>query len=179
VLTRRIYLPPARWFDFWSGTSVQGPRTLDAAAAPLERIPLYVRAGSIVRMGPEKQWSTEKPEDPIELRIYAGADGDFTLYEDENDNYNYEGGAFATIPLHWDDARQARRWARGRAVFRGCWMAARSAVLVAEGRGNWRPAFGNSGQGRHLFRKADRRDALDEGILDRSTLFPQGTNAQE
>jgi alpha-D-xyloside xylohydrolase len=107
VLTRRIYLPPARGFDFWSGTSAQGPRTLDAAAAPLERIPLYVRAGSIVPMGPEKQWSTEKPEDPIELRIYAGADGDFTLYEDENDNYNHEGGAFATISLHWDDARQA------------------------------------------------------------------------
>jgi alpha-D-xyloside xylohydrolase len=50
------------------------------------------------------EWSTQKPADPIELRIYRGADGDFTLYEDENDNYNYEKGAYATIPLHWDDA---------------------------------------------------------------------------
>ena len=54
----------------------------------------------------DEEWSTEKPADPIELRIYRGADGDFTLYEDENDNYNYEKGAYATIPLHWDDAAQ-------------------------------------------------------------------------
>ena len=50
------------------------------------------------------EWTTEKAEDPIELRIYSGADGDFTLYEDENDNYNYEKGAHAIIPMHWDDA---------------------------------------------------------------------------
>jgi alpha-D-xyloside xylohydrolase len=70
----------------------------------LERLPLYVRAGSILPLGPDEEWSTEQPADPIELRIYRGADGDFTLYEDENDNYNYEKGAYATIPLHWDDA---------------------------------------------------------------------------
>ena len=63
-----------------------------------------MRAGSIVPLGPDQEWSTEKAEDPIELRIYAGADGDFTLYEDENDTYNYEKGAYATIPMHWDDA---------------------------------------------------------------------------
>src|SRR5205814_3708998 len=59
-------------------------------AAPIEKLPLFVRAGSIIPLGPEKEWSTEKPEDPIELRIYRGANGDFTLYEDENDGYNYE-----------------------------------------------------------------------------------------
>ena len=58
-------------------------------------------------MGPDEEWSTEKPADPIELRIYRGADADFTLYEDENDTYNYEKGAYATIPLHWDEAKQA------------------------------------------------------------------------
>jgi len=67
---------------------------------------LFVRAGSILPMGPEKEWSTEKQEDPMELRIYRGADGDFTLYEDENDGYNYEKGAYATIPFHWDEAKQ-------------------------------------------------------------------------
>jgi alpha-D-xyloside xylohydrolase len=72
--------------------------------APLRQIPLFVRAGSILPLGPTMEWSTEKPADPIELRIYRGADGDFTLYEDENDNYNYEKGAYATIPLHWDEA---------------------------------------------------------------------------
>ena len=75
------------------------------AAAPTDRLPLYVRAGSILPMGPQIEWSTQKPADPIELRIYRGADGDYTLYEDENDNYNYEKGAYATIPFHWDDAK--------------------------------------------------------------------------
>ncbi len=105
VNSRRVYLPKAKWYDFWSGASVEGPRTIDANA-PLERLPLFVRAGSIVPMGPEKEWSNEKPEDPIELRVYRGADGDFTLYEDENDGYNYEKGVCATIGFHWDDAKQ-------------------------------------------------------------------------
>ncbi len=100
---RQLYLPNAKWYDFWGGTSSQGGKMIEAAA-PLERIPLYIRAGSILPLGPEMEWSTEKPADPIELRIYRGADGDFTLYEDENDNYNYEKGVYATIPLHWDDS---------------------------------------------------------------------------
>jgi alpha-D-xyloside xylohydrolase len=104
--TRRLYLPKARWYDFWSGTTMDGGQVTDAAA-PLERMPLYIRAGSIVPMGPDLEWSTEKPPDPIELRIYRGADGAFTLYEDENDTYNYEKGDYATIPLHWDDANQS------------------------------------------------------------------------
>ncbi len=103
VNSRRVYLPKAKWYDFWGGTSVEGPRTTDASA-PLERLPLFVRAGSIVPMGPEMEWSTEKPADPIELRVYRGLDGDFTLYEDENDGYNYEKGVYATIPFHWDEA---------------------------------------------------------------------------
>jgi alpha-D-xyloside xylohydrolase len=76
------------------------------AEAPSDRLPLYVRAGSIVPFGPDLEWSTEKPADPIELRIYRGADGEFTLYEDENDNYNYEKGIHATISFRWDDAKQ-------------------------------------------------------------------------
>jgi alpha-D-xyloside xylohydrolase len=103
--TRQLYLPQAKWYDFWTGSSVDGGRVMDAATT-LERLPLYVRAGSILPLGPDEEWSTEKSEDPIELRIYRGADGDFTLYEDENDTYNYEKGMFATIPLHWDDAHR-------------------------------------------------------------------------
>jgi alpha-D-xyloside xylohydrolase len=101
--SRRLYLPAAKWYDFWTGASMQGPSTINADA-PLDKMPLYVRAGSILPMGPDIQYSTEKPADPIELRIYAGADGSFTLYEDENDNYNYEKGVHATIPLTWNDA---------------------------------------------------------------------------
>ena len=101
--SRHLYLPDARWYDFWDGTSQAGGKWIDASA-PLNRIPLYVRAGSIVPVGPEIEYTSEKAADPIELRVYPGADGDFTLYEDENDTYNYEKGAFATIPIHWDDA---------------------------------------------------------------------------
>ncbi len=101
---RELYLPEGKWYDFWSGSTIQGGRTIESSA-PLDRIPLYVRAGSILPMGPDEQWSTEKPADPIELRVFRGADADFTIYEDENDNYNYEKGDYATIPLHWDDHR--------------------------------------------------------------------------
>jgi alpha-D-xyloside xylohydrolase len=105
VTSRRPYLPQGKWYDFWSGRSVDGGRIIDADA-PLERMPLYVRAGSLVPMGPEVEWASEKPAEPIELRVYPGADGNFTLYEDEGDNYDYEKGAYATIPFHWDDARK-------------------------------------------------------------------------
>jgi alpha-D-xyloside xylohydrolase len=100
---RQLYLPGNKWYDFWTGVAVEGGRMMNANA-PLDRLPLYVRAGSIVPLGPDEEWSTQKTADPIELRIYRGASGDFTLYEDENDNYDYEKGAYATIPLHWDDA---------------------------------------------------------------------------
>jgi len=101
---RQLYLPNAKWYDFWSGATTQGGSMIQASA-PLDRIPLYVRAGSILPMGPDMEWSTQKPADPIELRVYRGADADFTLYEDENDNYSYEKGVHATIPLHWDDGK--------------------------------------------------------------------------
>jgi len=104
--TRQVYLPGAKWYDFWTGSSVEGGRTINAIT-PLDRLPLYVRAGSILPLGPDEEWSTEKAADPIELRIYRGASGDFTLYEDENDNYDYEKGVYATIALHWDDAAHA------------------------------------------------------------------------
>jgi alpha-D-xyloside xylohydrolase len=105
VPTRRLYLPKARWYDFWTGATVDGGKTVDAPS-PLERIPLYVRAGSILPVGPDLEYAAQKPADPIELRVYRGADGRFALYEDENDNYNYEKGAYATIPMQWDDAKQ-------------------------------------------------------------------------
>jgi alpha-D-xyloside xylohydrolase len=101
--SRTAYLPQATWYDFWTGEKQQGGQRIQADA-PLNKLPLFVRAGSIIPMGPKMEWTTEKPSDPIELRIYPGADGDFTLYEDENDSYRYEKGAHATIALHWNDA---------------------------------------------------------------------------
>ncbi|HVP56410.1 MAG TPA: TIM-barrel domain-containing protein [Candidatus Eisenbacteria bacterium] len=103
--TRRMYLPKATWYDFWTGRTQAGGATI-TTAAPLDRIPLFVRAGSILPMGPELQYAAEKPADPIELRVYRGADGSFTLYEDENDGYAYEKGVYATIPIVWNEASQ-------------------------------------------------------------------------
>jgi alpha-D-xyloside xylohydrolase len=101
--TRRLYLPNAEWYDFWTGATTQGGRTLDAPS-PIDRMPLYVRAGSILPLGPEVEYAAEKSADPIELRVYRGASGYFTLYEDENDTYNYEKGTYATISFSWDEA---------------------------------------------------------------------------
>jgi alpha-D-xyloside xylohydrolase len=102
--TREVYLPKgAVWFDFWSGKAQPGGQTIQADA-PISRIPLFVKAGSIVPMGPRQQFTNEKPCDPIELRVFPGADGAFTLYEDEGDNYDYEKGVFSLIPLTWNDA---------------------------------------------------------------------------
>jgi alpha-D-xyloside xylohydrolase len=100
--TRHLYLPKANWFDFWTGETTQGGKAIEAAA-PMERLPLYAKAGSILPLGPDVEYGSEKAADPLELRIYPGADGSFTLYEDENDTYNYEKGAYSTIPLSWND----------------------------------------------------------------------------
>jgi alpha-D-xyloside xylohydrolase len=102
--SRGVYLPESTaWFDFWTGQKMAGGQTIDASA-PVETIPLFIRAGSIVPMGPLLQYATEKPADPLEIRIYPGADGTFVLYEDENNNYNYEKGVFSTISFRWNDA---------------------------------------------------------------------------
>ncbi len=103
--TEQIYLPKATWYNFWNGAKTNGGTTINAAA-PIETMPLYVRAGSIIPMGDVMEYATEKKPDTLELRIYPGANGTFTLYEDENDNYNYEKGRFATISFTWNDAQQ-------------------------------------------------------------------------
>jgi alpha-D-xyloside xylohydrolase len=100
---RHLYLPAATWYDFWTGATIQGGRALEAPA-PIDRMPLYVRAGSILLLGPDVEYAAEKSADPIEVRVYRGANGAFTLYEDENDTYNYEKGAYSTIPFSWDTA---------------------------------------------------------------------------
>jgi alpha-D-xyloside xylohydrolase len=100
---RSLYLPDTTWYDFWTGTYERGGHDIEAEA-PLDRLPLYIRAGSILPMGPEIEYADEKPEGPIELRIYTGADGKFDLYSDEGDNYGYEKGAHVIIPIAWSEA---------------------------------------------------------------------------
>jgi len=112
VTTLDVGLPRAGgWYDFWTGQRLpEGGRV--AAAAPLDRLPLFVRAGSLVPLGPHLQHTGEKPADPVELRVYPGADGRFDLYEDGGDGHGYERGQRAIISIRWDDVR--RRLAIGR-----------------------------------------------------------------
>jgi alpha-D-xyloside xylohydrolase len=102
--SRSVYLPAGKWFDFWTGATENGGNTL-SASAPLSLIPLYVKAGSIVPMGPEIQYATESI-DPLEIRVYKGQDGAFTLYDDEGDGYGYESGKSAQITFTWSESAQ-------------------------------------------------------------------------
>ncbi|MDZ7288736.1 MAG: DUF4968 domain-containing protein [candidate division KSB1 bacterium] len=105
--TRKVYLPAGTgWYDLKSGKYYKGGQTIQADA-PYTDIPLFVKAGSILPCGPEIQYTDEKPADPIRLFIYTGRDGSFTLYEDENVNYNYEKGQFAMIPLRYSEKNRA------------------------------------------------------------------------
>jgi alpha-D-xyloside xylohydrolase len=101
--SRKVYLPAAaKWYNFWTGEVLEGGQTIDAPA-PIDIMPLYVKAGSIIPMGPEIEYATAKQDAPIELRIYPGANGTFKFYEDENDNYDYEKGRYATFTLSWNE----------------------------------------------------------------------------
>jgi alpha-D-xyloside xylohydrolase len=102
----QTYLPSGvNWYDFWTNTKHEGGQTVDKQC-PLNILPLYVRAGSIVPMGPVMQYATEKPDAPYEIRIYPGANATFTIYEDDNETYNYEKGQYAVCELMWNDAAQ-------------------------------------------------------------------------
>ena len=99
------YLPKgATWYDFWTNKAYKGGQNVTLETT-FDRVPMFVRAGSILPLGPEMQYVGEKAWDTLELRVYPGADGRFVLYEDEGDNYNYEKGAYSTITLQWNDKK--------------------------------------------------------------------------
>ena len=98
-----IYLPAGTlWYDFWTNEKHEGGKEITKETT-LDVIPLYVKAGSIIPVGPQVQYATEKPWDHLELKVYAGANGNFILYEDEFDNYNYEKGVYTEIPISWNN----------------------------------------------------------------------------
>jgi alpha-D-xyloside xylohydrolase len=106
VKSKETYLPAgADWYDFWTGERFAGGNRI-SKQTPLDIIPLYVKAGSIIPAGPSVQYATEKKWDNLQILIYPGASGKFVLYEDENDNYNYEKGIYTTITFDWDDKRK-------------------------------------------------------------------------
>ncbi|MDU7473955.1 MAG: glycoside hydrolase family 31 protein [Paenibacillus macerans] len=98
--SRSVYLPAGEWYDYWTDERIEGGQTREAKA-DLETLPLFVRAGSIIPVGPDVQYADERPEAVIRLKVYPGKDAEFTLYEDEGDTYNYEAGAYSTIEMRW------------------------------------------------------------------------------
>lgn len=128
--TQDVYLPKGtKWFDFWTGEMLNGGQMV-TKEVPIDIIPLYVRAGSIVPFGPKVQYSTEKKWNNLEIRIYPGADGEFVLYEDENDNYNYEKGAYSTIKFTWDDANRTLNIADREGTFPGMLKSRKFNIVV-------------------------------------------------
>ena len=141
--TRRVYLPSGSdWFDFWTGRRFSGAQMVEADA-PLEILPLFVRAGSIVPFGPAIQSTAEaRSTSTLQFRIYQGQDATFTLYEDEGDTYNYEDGAFSTIALHWDDAKKRLHIGERQGAYAGMPMTRTfSLLLVCEQRGTGVDSF--------------------------------------
>lgn len=130
--TQDVYLPKGtKWFDFWTGEMLNGGQMV-TKEVPIDIIPLYVRAGSIVPFGPKVQYSTEKKWNNLEIRIYPGADGEFVLYEDENDNYNYEKGAYSTIKFTWDDANRTLNIADREGTFPGMLKSRKFNIVVVD-----------------------------------------------
>ena len=130
--TQDVYLPKGtKWFDFWTGEMLNGGQMV-TKEVPIDIIPLYVRAGSIVPFGPKVQYSTEKKWNNLEIRIYPGADGEFVLYEDENDNYNYEKGAYSIIKFTWDDAKRTLNIADREGTFPGMLKSRKFNIVVVD-----------------------------------------------
>ncbi len=132
-----VYLPAAdSWYDFWTGKKYGGGQTV-TADAPQDKIPVFVKAGSILPMGKLMQYTAQKANDTLEIRVYKGTDGAFTLYEDEGDNYNYEKSQYTEIPFTWNNKNQVLTIGNLKGSYKGA-LSKRifNIVWVAEGKGS-------------------------------------------
>jgi alpha-D-xyloside xylohydrolase len=128
------YLPKGTvWYDFWTGQKYQGGKSVTLTTS-LDRVPMFVRAGSILPLGPEMQYVGERSWDHLEIRVYPGADGAFVLYEDEGDNYNYERGACSTITFKWNDNTRQLTIGTRKGDFPGMLKSRRFTVVLPDGR---------------------------------------------
>ena len=131
--TASKYLPKgASWYDFWTGQQYKGGQTVTLQTS-LETVPMFVRAGSIVPLGPEMQYVGEKAWDNLEMRVYPGADGTFTLYEDEGDSYNYEKGVHSTITFLWNDKSRTLTIGERKGEYPGMLKSRRFTVVLPNG----------------------------------------------
>ena len=128
------YLPKGTvWYDFWTNKSFKGGQSV-TLETQLDRVPMFVRAGSILPLGPEMQYVGEKAWDNLEIRVYPGANGSFVLYEDEGDNYNYEKGVYSTITFSWNDKVRKLTVGARKGEFPGMLKSRKFMVVVPDGR---------------------------------------------
>lgn len=132
IKSRSVYLPAGSdWYDFWTHEKQAGGQTVNRET-PIDIIPLYVRAGSILPIGPKVQFATEKGWDDLELRVYKGADGSFVLYEDEFDNYNYEQGKYTEIPIAWKESSKTLTIGNRKGSYEGMPQQRKFRIVVVE-----------------------------------------------
>ena len=128
-----IYLPAGTlWYDFWTNEKHEGGKEITKETT-LDVIPLYVKAGSIIPVGPQVQYATEKPWDHLELKVYAGANGNFILYEDEFDNYNYEKGVYTEIPISWNNTSRKLTIGARKGAYEGMLKNCKFTVTLQDG----------------------------------------------
>ena len=129
----KIYLPAGTlWYDFWTNEKHEGGKEITKETT-LDVIPLYVKAGSIIPVGPQVQYATEKPWDHLELKVYAGANGNFILYEDEFDNYNYEKGVYTEIPISWNNTSRKLTIGARKGAYEGMLKNCKFTVTLQDG----------------------------------------------
>jgi alpha-D-xyloside xylohydrolase len=127
------YLPKgADWYDFWTNKRLKGGQNITFETS-LDCVPMFVRAGSILPLGPEMQYVGEKSWNNLEIRIYPGADGSFILYEDEGDNYNYEKGIYSTIPFSWNDKTSTLTIGARQGLFPGILQSRQFTIVLPDG----------------------------------------------
>ena len=131
--TATKYLPKgAQWYDFWTGKLYKGGQDV-LLTTTFDQVPMFVRAGSILPLGPEMQYVGEKSWQQLELRVYPGADGQFTLYEDEGDNYNYEKGQYTTIPMTWNNKTRTLTVGQRQGQYKGMLQSRQFTVVLPDG----------------------------------------------
>ena len=147
IKSKELYLPKGSdWIDFWTGEKFVGGQKI-TKETPIDILPLHVKAGSIIPFGPKVQFATEKKWDNLEIRVYEGANGSFTLYEDENDNYNYEKGAYSTITFSWNNSKNELTISDRKGTFNG---------MLADRKFNIVRVAKNKGAGMNVVQKFDK-----------------------
>ena len=184
ITARTLYLPKDHtWYDFWTGESCQGGMNI-STSPPIDKIPLYVKGGSIIPFGPIRQYVAEKPDAFIELRVYPGADASFVLYEDENDSYNYETGRYSEISMHWDDASRKFSIDASQGEFFGMQPTHDFRVVVVtnglgvgidEARANYYPVHYTGAFCEFIMPNADTNDSDGDGLSNHDEAYIYGT----